>query len=109
VGLSIRKIKNMASEKRSIITLVGGTTVAQGLSLLFAPATTRLFSPDVFGELSIFTSITSIIIVVICLRYELSIVVAEDDMEGFSLLAISLLFAFLLTVLFGMVFFLLRG
>ena len=106
---SVKKLKNLASEKRSVITLVGGTSIAQGLSLLFAPATTRLFSPDVFGELSVFTSITSIIIVIICLRYELSIVVADDDEEAILLLRVSFIFAFMLTVLFGVPFSLLRG
>lgn len=76
-----------------MLALVGGTTLAQALSFLFSPIQTRLFSPEVFGELSVFTSITGIVGVIICLRYELAIVLPKEDDEGFALLKLSWLFA----------------
>ncbi len=84
--------------------LVGWTTIAQGLSFLFSPITTRLFSPKVFGDLSVFTSITGIISIVICLRYELAIVLPQDDDEGFFLLKLCLFFAAIISVVAGFVF-----
>lgn len=87
------RIKSLSGDKRSVLALVGGTTLAQALSFLFSPIQTRLFSPEVFGELSVFTSITGIVGVIICLRYELAIVLPKDDDEGFALLKLSWLFA----------------
>jgi len=76
-----------------VLALVGGTTLAQALSFLFSPIQTRLFSPEVFGELSVFTSITGIVGVIICLRYELAIILPKKDDEGFALLKLSWMFA----------------
>ena len=76
-----------------MLALVGGTTLAQALSFLFSPIQTRLFSPEVFGELSVFTSITGIVGVIICLRYELAIILPKKDDEGFALLKLSWMFA----------------
>lgn len=87
------RIKSLSGDKRSVLALVGGTTLAQALGFLFSPIQTRLFSPEVFGELSVFTSITGIVGVIICLRYELAIVLPKDDDEGFALLKLSWLFA----------------
>jgi len=87
------RLKFLSGDKKSVLALVGGTTVAQALSFLFSPIQTRLFSPEVFGELSVFTSITGIVGVIICLRYELAIVLPKDDDEGFALLKLSWLFA----------------
>ena len=87
------KLKSLSGDKKSVLALVGGTTIAQGLNFIFSPIQTRLFSPEVFGELSVFTSITGIVAVIICLRYELAIVLPKEDDEGFALLKLSWLFA----------------
>lgn len=87
------RLKSLSGDKKSVLALVGGTSVAQVLNFLFSPIQTRLFSPEVFGELSVFTSITGIVGVIICLRYELSIVLPKEDDEGFALLKLSWLFA----------------
>lgn len=87
------RIKSLSGDKKSVLALVGGTTLAQALSFLFSPIQTRLFSPEVFGELSVFTSITGIVGVIICLRYELAIILPKKDDEGFALLKLSWMFA----------------
>ena len=100
-----KKINGLSQGKKSVLTLVGGTTIAQGLNFLFSPIQTRLFSPEVFGALSVFTSITGILSVIVCFRYELAIVLPKDDDEGFALLKLSFIFAAFVSlfslVLFG--------
>lgn len=100
------RLATLSGDKKSVLSLVGGTTIAQGLSFLFSPIQTRLFSPEVFGELSVFTSITGIVGVIVCLRYELAIVLPKDDDEGFALLKLSWFFAALVSlaslVVFGL-------
>jgi len=74
-----------------VLKLVSGTTFAQALGVLLSPLLTRLYSPESFGVLALFTSITGIISVVACLRYELAIMLPERDEEAANLLAVSLL------------------
>ena len=102
------KVHALSSDRKSVLTLVGGTTIAQALSFLFSPIQTRLFSPEVFGELSVFGSITGIVGIIICLRYELAIVLPKDDDESFALYKLALLFAAIVSGLAGIVFLLWR-
>jgi len=93
-----------ASKKKSgfagdVLKLVSGTTVAQLLILLVAPILTRLFAPDTWGVLAIFGSITGILGVIACLRYELAIMLPEKDEESANLLGVSLLFSILISLL----------
>ena len=99
-----KRRKSLSSDSKSVLTLIGGTTIAQALNFIFSPITTRLFSPEVFGDLSVFTSITGIIGIIICLRYELAIVLPQDDDEGFSLLKLCLIFATIISILAGIIF-----
>lgn len=99
-----QKLKGLSGDSKSVLTLVGGTTVAQALNFLFSPIITRQFSPEVFGDLSVFTSITGIVGIIVCLRYELAIVLPQDDDEGFSLFKLSLFFAFIVTTFIGIIF-----
>lgn len=59
---------------------------AQGLAVMVAPVLTRLFEPEAFGVAALFVSITSVINVVACLRYELAIVLPQTDEEAANLL-----------------------
>jgi lipopolysaccharide exporter len=76
-----------------VAKLTTGTVVAQGLVALASPLVTRLYGPAAFGALALFTSATSIIGVIACLRYELAILLPEDDHDAASLLGVSLLSA----------------
>jgi lipopolysaccharide exporter len=83
-----RKKTGFASD---VLTLAGGTTFAQILIILAAPVLTRLYGPDDFGVWALYISITSIIGVVSCLRYEYSIMLPESDQEAVNLLGLSVL------------------
>lgn len=81
-----------------VLKLVSGTTFAQLITILAAPVLTRLYAPEAFGAVALFTSITSIVGVVACLRYELAIMLPERDEEAANLLSVSLGFVFLITL-----------
>ena len=97
-----------AGEKRSdnskkesfifdVLTLAGGTTFAQILTVLAAPVLTRLYGPDDFGVWAIYLSITSIISVIACMRYEYSIMLPESSEEAVNLLGLSFLAVLFIT------------
>jgi O-antigen/teichoic acid export membrane protein len=92
---SQKTAKGFASD---VFTLVGGTTFAQIIALLAAPVLTRLYGPEDFGVWALFLSITGIIGIISCLRYEHSIMLPESDEDAINLLALCILFVLLVTV-----------
>ena len=74
-----------------VLKLVTGTTIAQVITILAAPVITRLYGPEAFGLLTLFASITSIIGVVACMRYEMAIMLPKTDEEAANLLGLCLL------------------
>jgi len=70
-----------------------------------APIVTRLFAPEAFGVAALFASITGIIVVVACLRYELAIMLPKTDEEAANLLGVNLFFVLIITGLSVLVIF----
>lgn len=89
----------------NVLKLVGGSAFAQGLGVLVLPILSRLFAPQAFGVAELFTSITIIISVVACLRYELSIMLPESDAEAANLFGVSVVFTIIVSLITGIVFF----
>jgi len=95
-----------------VLKLTSGTVFAQVVSILAAPFIARLFSPQAFGIAALFTSISGILAIVVCLRYDRSIIVPAQDEAGVNLVAVSLLFVVVITglslplVIFGQTLFL---
>jgi len=84
-----------------VLTLVSGTAIAQAIGILASPIITRLYGPEAFGLLALFTSITGIIGVIACMRYELAIMLPKSNEEAANLLGLCLLFVVLITILTG--------
>jgi lipopolysaccharide exporter len=82
-----------------LLRLVSGTAAASAVGILAAPILTRLFTPETFGIAALFTSITSILGILACMRYELAIVIAEEDHDAANLLGVCVLFSFFLASL----------
>jgi lipopolysaccharide exporter len=76
------------SFSKDVLKLVTGTTFAQILVIIASPVLTRLFSPEAFGLLAIFTSITKVLGVVSCLRYEFAIMLPDEEKDAVNLLAL---------------------
>ncbi|KKG79372.1 translocase [Methanosarcina mazei] len=74
-----------------VLTLVGGTTFAQIFTILSAPILTRLYGPEDFGVWTLFISITSIIGIISCMRYDYAIMLPESDEDAVNLLGLSFL------------------
>lgn len=87
----------MSTFTGNVLKLVTGSVFAQGIGVLVAPIVARLFAPEAFGVAALFASITGIIGVVACLRYELAIMLPKTDEEAANLLCLSLFFVFIIT------------
>lgn len=74
-----------------VLTITGGATLAQILTILSVPVLTRLYQPENFGVWALYSSITSIISVIVCMRYEYSIMLPDSDEDAVNLLGVSFL------------------
>jgi len=94
------EIKNedrFTSFTSDVLILASGTIFAQILTIFVAPFITRLFGPESFGIWALYGSIVGIIVVIACLRYELSIVLPQSDFEAANLFAVCILFTIIVS------------
>lgn len=91
--MNIKNFKNKKAKPSryaiSIFTLASGTAIAQALPIAVAPVLTRLYSPSDFGLLALYMSIVSILGIAATWRYELAIILPEQDKDADELVIIS--------------------
>ena len=82
--------------------LAGGTALGQAIKVLASPILTRLYKPEDFGILGVYSSILGILSVIASLRYELAIPLPENDEDAANLLALSLGIVALISLLISL-------
>lgn len=98
VNVFMKKILK-GSYTKNLLTLVSGTSVAQLLPILISPVLTRIYTPDDFGILAIFMSLSAILGVVAGLRYELAILLPEKDSHAINILALGFVITLILSLI----------
>ena len=74
---------------RNVSIMLFGTILGQATSVLLSPFLTRIYSPEQFGALSVYTSALTILVVAASLRYEIPIATAQSGEEAANLMALS--------------------
>lgn len=89
---------------RNVLTLMTGTTVAQIIPMVVAPLLTRIYTPNDYGLLALFSSLSAFFSIVATARYELAIVLPAKDEHAFNLFALSsvitVVFSLILLIIF---------
>lgn len=88
---------------RGVLALSTATAIGQAIAILTSPVITRLYSPEDFGVLAVYSSYLGIIIVIASLRYELAIPLPRSDGSAANVLALSLVNLAGVTALTGLV------
>lgn len=91
VGMKSKLVK--LSEKpfiRNVLILTTGTAAAQAVTMALSPIITRLYGPDEFGLLGMFTAVVGIITPIAALTYPIAIVLPKSDKEAKGLIRLSL-------------------
>lgn len=78
-------------------TLLSGVVVAQLLNIIMIPVLSRLYSPDAFGELSLFISLTGILGLISTLKLNEAVMITKNTNEMYKLIG-SIIF-FLLNII----------
>jgi len=82
----------------NVVKLLSSRLAAQIIAVVTAPIIARLFLPEHFGIVQIFSSIAGVITVITCLRYELSIPLGKNEKEASASFTLSLFFTLIFTL-----------
>jgi len=99
---TLKKLLPKNNFAHNISVIAGGTAAGQIIVVFASPLLTRLYSPDDFGILAVYSSFLGILIVVASLRYQLAIPLPKDDKTAMNLVALSLLIVIGMTVLLSL-------
>ncbi|MBC8377033.1 MAG: oligosaccharide flippase family protein [FCB group bacterium] len=78
---------------KNVLTLATGVSIGQTIPLLISPILTRIYTPEDFGILALFLSISTLISVISSGRYEQAIMLPDTDEEAMHLTVFSWIFA----------------
>ncbi len=84
-------------------TLALGSGLAKIVALLSIQVLTRIYSPEHFGILSVFTALLLILTPLVTLRYELAVPLPSKDGTAVTLMAVSMGLLLSMTALIGLV------
>jgi O-antigen/teichoic acid export membrane protein len=86
---------------QNVSILAGGTALGQGIIILMTPVLTRLYTPDDFGILAVFSSILGLFTVAGSWRYELAIPLPRKDEEAVPLVILCVSIVLIMSLFVG--------
>lgn len=81
-----------------IIVVGSATALGQGALVLAAPILARLYDPQAFGLLSVYSALLSVLLAGASLRFDLAIPLARDAREALNILILSIGLGFLSSI-----------
>jgi len=93
---------------RNVIAVATGTALAQFIAIILSPIITRLYGPESFGVLGIFSGIIHIFAPIFALTYPIAIVLPKGDIEAKGIASLSLLISLISGLLSSIVVFFLK-
>ena len=84
---------------RRLAMLSGGTFLGQLLLVATSPVLTRLYGPEAFGALAVFSGLAAILAMVSALRFEFAVPVAREEDEAVGLVGLGFVTAGATTLL----------
>jgi O-antigen/teichoic acid export membrane protein len=83
------RLKNDDSALKQVFLVAGGSVIAQGFNMLVMPVLSRIYSPEDFGILAVFSSVMAITIPLSSLRYFLAVALPKAEKYSHSLVILS--------------------
>jgi len=90
---------------RHVIMLAGGTAFAQAVVILTSPILTRLYRPEDFGVVGVYTSLLTILLTISSFQYELAIPLPVEEEKAVNILALTIAILFGSTLVLIMAYF----
>ncbi len=84
---------------KNVLTLMTGSTLSQAIPIAISPILTRLYTPEDFGLYAIFIAIITIFGTIVSGRYELAIMLPENDEHAINIFGLGILITIFMTVM----------
>lgn len=97
----IKKLFRKNITLKNIFTLISGTVAAQLIAIITQPILRRIIPAEDFGIFAVYMSLVGIITVVVCLRYDISIVLPDKKSKAENLVIGGMLITFIISSLIG--------
>lgn len=101
--LMIKKYFYSSGLFSNIFVLVLGTFAAQLIPLLLQSVLRRIYTPEDFGAIAIFISITGIFVMLSTLRYEMAIALSKKRADAVNLFFLALLISLVFNAIFFLI------
>lgn len=98
MSFKFSKIIKDSPFSRNVMTLMTGSFVAQSIPIAISPILTRLYTPEEFGVLALFVTISTILSVLVTARYEQAILLPEKELEAIHITKLCLVIALIMSV-----------
>lgn len=85
---------------KNILMIIGGTVSGQVIGIIVSPILTRIYTPEEYGILSVFTSIL-LIMSFSSLKYEMAIPLAKKEVDALNIFVLSLIVLGIFTISLG--------
>ncbi len=94
--------QNLVSNEfaKNVITLVSGTSVAQLIPILISPILTRIYEPEDFAILGVYSSLAVVLSEVVTGKFELALMNSDSEKETTNLISVILTFVFIISSIF---------
>jgi O-antigen/teichoic acid export membrane protein len=83
----------------NVSILVGGAGIGQGIIIIASPVLTRLYAPEDFGVLAVYSSLLGILSVISSLRYQVAIPLPNSDQDALNLVALCSMIVSIIAIL----------
>ncbi|MED3736774.1 oligosaccharide flippase family protein [Virgibacillus pantothenticus] len=93
---------------KSVLLVSGGTAFAQLLNTVLSPVISRIYLPEEYGVLTLYTSILGFLTIISSLKYEHGIAIADNDKKAINVLTLSLIILFIFVSLITLIFVLIK-
>jgi len=93
------RLKPKSEFSRNVLTLMTGTSIAQAIPIAISPILTRIYTPEEFGAFALYMSLATTLSVIATGRYELAIMLPKKDDDAANIVALSIIFAFIVSFL----------
>ncbi len=91
------------------LKLGSGTALAQAIAIIAVPLLSRLYLPETIGVATLFAAIVIVFASISGLRYELAILLPENESDGFQLFALHVIFTIVMGLIVGLLIWMLRA
>ncbi len=93
----LKRLKPKSEFSRNVLTLMTGTTIAQAIPIAISPILTRIYTPEDFGMLALYMSISFILAVAATGRYENAIVLPKKNEDAVNILVLSVMITLIIS------------